>query len=146
MPSDRGGMTVANLIAAPPVVVPAFAGTRPTTVDFSVVIPFHKPGARLLSTVQRLAEVLHAQNISFEVIAVSAGCIDGSGATLADVAHTRVIASREIQDKGAALDAGFAAAAGIWIGILDIDGDGEVDPYEVVENLHRARDGYSAEV
>ncbi|GAB1640919.1 glycosyltransferase family 2 protein [Krasilnikovia sp. MM14-A1259] len=129
--------TVANLIAAPPVVLPA-AG--PSAVDFSVVIPFHRPGIALRQTVQRLTEVLHAQNITFEVIAVSAGCIDGSGATLQELAHTRLIASRDIQDKGAALDAGFTAATGAWIGIVDVDGDSEIDPYEVVERLHLARE------
>ncbi|GAB1642239.1 glycosyltransferase [Krasilnikovia sp. MM14-A1259] len=141
-------MTVANLIAAPPVVVPARPGSRPAdsaAVDFTVVIPFHKPGAKLLQTAQRLSEVLHAQNIRFEILAVSAGCIDGSGATLADLADTRVIASRDVQDKGAALEAGFAAAAGAWIGIIDVDGDTEIDPYEVVETLHRAREEHSAD-
>ncbi|RZU48359.1 glycosyl transferase family 2 [Krasilnikovia cinnamomea] len=129
--------TVANLIAAPPVVVPA---TGPSAVDFTVIIPFHRPGVALRQTVQRLTEVLHAQNITFEIIAVSAGCIDGTVATLEELPHTRLIASRDIQDKGAALQAGFTASTGAWIGIVDVDGDTEIDPYEVVESLHLARD------
>ena len=42
---------------------------------------------------------------------------------------------------GAALQSGAAAAAGAWIGVVDVDGDAEVDPYELIECLHRAREG-----
>ena len=139
-------MTVAHLIAVPPFVV---AGPAPrdfwsrgqAAVEFTVVIPFHNPGAALRRTVDRLAETLYAQNISFEMIAVSGGSTDGSEHSLAELPWIRVIADSDVQDKGAALQSGAAAAAGAWIGVVDVDGDAEVDPYELIECLHRAREG-----
>ncbi len=130
-----------NLMAAPPVVVPATVAAA--AVDFSVVVPFRNPGPMLRRTVEQLRYVLRAQGITFEVIAVSEGSTDGSAAGLGDIAEARVIASGDICDKGAALEAGFAVAGGAWIGFVDLDGDDEVDPYEVVETLHRAREQHA---
>jgi len=139
-------MTVAHLIAVPPFVV---AGPAPrdfwsrgqAAVEFTVVIPFHSPGGALRRTVDHLAETLYAQNISFEMIAVSGGSTDGSEQSLAGLPWIRVITEADVQDKGAALQRGAAAAAGAWIGFVDVDGDAEVDPYELIECLHRAREG-----
>ncbi|UQU62402.1 glycosyltransferase [Couchioplanes caeruleus] len=142
-------MTVAHLIAVPPFVV---AGPAPrdfwsrgqAAVEFTVVIPFHNPGASLRPTVERLAETLYAQNISFEMIAVSGGSIDGSEHSLADLPWIRVINDPDVRDKGAALQTGAAAAQGAWVGVVDVDGDAEVDPYELIECLHRARENEAA--
>ncbi|WP_306214805.1 glycosyltransferase family 2 protein [Actinoplanes sp. RD1] len=138
-------MTVAHLIAVPPVVIAGNDRAEwqygdPTAVEFSIVIPFHNPGAALRSTVERISDALYAQGIPFEVLAVSGGTKDGSERTLDDLSRTRVIAQPDIQDRGAALQAGFAAARGAWIGFVDVDADSEVDPYELIECLHRARE------
>jgi len=131
-------MTIANMIANPPVVFSAGA-LRPT-VEFSVIIPFRNPGGALRHTVQRITETLYAQNVSFQVIAVAADCTDGSELTLAGLHGTWVSSDPDVRDRGAALTYGFAAAVGEWIGFVDIDADTEVDPYELVECLHRARE------
>ncbi|BCJ49562.1 hypothetical protein Asp14428_10370 [Actinoplanes sp. NBRC 14428] len=137
-------MTVAHLIAVPPFVVagPAARGPRPAgpAAEFTVVIPFHNPGAKLRSTVEHVAETLFAQNISFEMIAVRGGSTDGSERSLAGLPWIRVIADPELQDKGAALHRGLAAAGGTYVGVVDVDADVEVDPYELIECLHRARE------
>jgi glycosyltransferase involved in cell wall biosynthesis len=137
-------MTVANMIANPPVVFPA--GTLRPTVEFSVIIPFRNPGSALRHTVERITEILYAQNVSFQVIAVAADCTDGSELTLGGLHGTWVSSDPDICDRGAALAYGFAAAAGAWIGFVDIDADNEVDPYELVECLHRARERERSDV
>ncbi|MFI7600094.1 glycosyltransferase family 2 protein [Actinoplanes sp. NPDC049681] len=138
-------MTVAHLIAVPPFVVAGPAPRESSTpgqgaVEFTVVIPFHNPGAKLPRAVERMAELLYAQNISFEMIAVSGGSTDGSERTLADLPWMRIINDREVQDKGAALQTGLAAAGGAYVGVVDVDADVEVDPHDLIECLHRARE------
>ncbi|MFI7543899.1 glycosyltransferase [Actinoplanes sp. NPDC049599] len=131
-------MTVADMIASPPVVFAA--GTVRPTVEFSVVVPFRNPGSVLRNTVERITEILYAQNITFQVIAVATDSTDGSEHTLAGLHGTWVSSDPDIRDRGAALEYGFATAAGAFIGFVDIDADTEVDPYELVEGLHRARE------
>ncbi|MEV8508417.1 glycosyltransferase [Actinoplanes sp. NPDC051475] len=138
-------MTVAHLIAVPPFVVagpaPRESSTPdPVAVEFTVVIPFHNPGAKLRRAVERMAELLYAQNISFEMIAVSGGSTDGSERSLGDLPWMRIITDRELQDKGAALQTGLAAAGGAYVGVVDVDADVEVDPHDLIECLHRARE------
>jgi glycosyltransferase involved in cell wall biosynthesis len=138
-------MTVAHLIAVPPVVIAGpgrleSQSPLPVAVEFTVVIPFHNPGPNLRRAVERITDALYAQGITFEVLAVSGGGTDGSERTLNGLARTRVVVQDDILDRGAALQAGFGYAAGAWIGFVDVDSDVEVDPYELVECLHRARE------
>ncbi|PRY19327.1 glycosyltransferase [Pseudosporangium ferrugineum] len=141
-------MTNSNLLAVPPVVVAGPARDLAplpwpyavSSVELTVVVPFQNPGARLQDAVQRLSDALHAQRISFEVIAVAAGSRNGSAGSLGDIAHTRVVTSAHIQDKGAAMHFGFAMARGAWICFADIEGEAEVDAYELVEHFHLARE------
>jgi len=137
-------MTIANMIANPPVVFAA--DTLRPTVEFSVIIPFRNPGSALRHTVQRITDALYAQNVSFQVIAVAADCTDGSEYTLAGLHGTWVSSDPDIRDRGAALTYGFTVAVGAWIGFVDVDADTEVDPYELVECLHRAREREHAAV
>ncbi|MFI7603282.1 glycosyltransferase family 2 protein [Actinoplanes sp. NPDC049681] len=141
-------MTHRNLLAVPPVVVAGPArdlAPMPwpyavAAVELSVVLPFQNPGRRLREGVERLAEALHSQQISFEVIAVAAGSYDGSAQTLAGLPHIRVVDSAHIQDMGAAMHFGFAMARGSWICFADVDPETEVDAYELVETFHTARE------
>ncbi|GID93820.1 glycosyltransferase family 2 protein [Amorphoplanes digitatis] len=139
-------MTVARLIAVPPFVVAGPAqqasSAGEAAVEFSVVVPFHNPGATLRRAIERVAETLYAQNISFEMIAVPGGTRDGSARTLDGLPWLRVIADPDLQDKGAALQSGIAAAGGEWVGCIDVDADmeTEIDPHELIECLHRARE------
>jgi hypothetical protein len=132
-------MTVANKIASPPVVFRA--GTPSPTVEFSVVVPFRNPGGALRRTVEGITEALYAQNVSFQVIAIATDCTDGAENTLAGLHGTWVSSDPDIRDRGAALEYGFATAVGAWIGFVDVDADTELDPYDLVECLHRAREG-----
>ena len=102
------GMSIAHVIAVPPTVTPGPAPITsnrwdPSTVEFTVVVPFHKPGARLREAVRRISATLFAQGISFEIIAVAFGSTDGSEGTLDDMPRTTVVVDRDVLDRGAAL-------------------------------------------
>ncbi|MGA5301821.1 glycosyltransferase family 2 protein [Nucisporomicrobium flavum] len=142
-------MSQPNLLAVPPVVVAGPARhltVKPfpyavTAVELSVVVPFRRPDERLLTVLRDVSRILHAQGISFELIAVPAGRLDGDPALLEKLAYTRVVRSRDQQDKGAAMEVGFAMATGAWVCFLDAEGDDEIDAYELAEHFHRAREG-----
>ncbi len=138
-------MSIAHLVAVPPTVTPGPAPINsnrwdPSTVEFTVVVPFRNPGHRLRETVQRISATLFAQGISFEIIAVSFGSTDGSVDTLDDLPRTLVVVDADVLDRGAALQRGFVTARGEWIGFVDVDADTDVDPYELAECFHTARE------
>ncbi|BCJ49567.1 hypothetical protein Asp14428_10420 [Actinoplanes sp. NBRC 14428] len=113
-------------------------------VELTVVVPFYNPGAALRRTVLSLVECLAAEQVAYEVIAVSDGSTDDSERTLAGIPGVRVITSPVNQGKGGALHLGFAAARGSWIGFVDADGD--IDPRHLIDYLRMAREGGHAGV
>lgn len=113
-------------------------------VELTVVVPFYNPGAALRPTVEKLIASLTAEQVAFEVVAVSDGSTDGSTETLNGLDRVRVIVSPVNQGKGAALHLGFAAARGAWIGFVDADGD--IDPRHLATFLRQAREGNHAGV
>lgn len=113
-------------------------------VELTVVVPFYNPGAALRPTVEMLIASLTAEQVAFEVVAVSDGSTDGSAETLNGLDRVRVIVSPVNQGKGAALHLGFAAARGAWIGFVDADGD--IDPRHLATFLRQAREGNHAGV
>jgi hypothetical protein len=138
-------MSIAHLIAVPPTVIrcPAPANSHRSdtgTVEFTVVVPFRNPGARLREAVQRISATLFAQGISFEIIAVSGDSTDGSADTLDDLPRTLVVVDPDVLDRGAAMQRGLVAARAEWVGFVDVDADTEVDPYELAECFHAARE------
>jgi hypothetical protein len=141
-------MTQSNLLAMPPVVVAGPArdlSRRPfpfalATVD-SVVVAFRRADERLVAALQGISEILHAQGISFELIAVPAGSVQGDPQMLAGLPYSRVVRSQDQQDKGAAMHVGFAMAHGSYVSFLDAEGEAGLDGYELAEHFHRAREG-----
>ncbi|MFI5495088.1 glycosyltransferase family 2 protein [Actinoplanes sp. NPDC051859] len=113
-------------------------------VELTVVVPFYNPGAALRPTIEKLVACLTAEQVSYEIIAVSDGSTDGSERTLAGLPGVRVVVSGVNQGKGGALHLGFAAARGAWIGFVDADGD--IDPRHLAEYLRVARAGGHAGV
>lgn len=100
----------------------------PAELDLSVVVPFYNPGPNLIAHVERLVQMLRAEHLQFEVIAVSDGSTDGSAATLAtaDLAEVQCLCLPSNRGKGAALRAGFTLGRGRYLGFIDADGD--LDP------------------
>jgi glycosyltransferase involved in cell wall biosynthesis len=97
-------------------------------LDLSVVVPFYNPGDLLRPNLLNLVEALRCAGASFEVIAVSDGCTDGSPASIADLEPTviRCLSLPRNAGKGAALRLGLAEGRGRYLGFIDADGD--LDP------------------
>jgi len=104
-------------------------------IDLTVVVPFYNPGARFRPNIEKLIDVLHHEDVTFEVIAVSDGSTDGSEATLEGVQGDvlRCVVSDTNTGKGSALRTGLAMARGRYVGFIDSDGD--LDPTLLVPFL-----------
>jgi glycosyltransferase involved in cell wall biosynthesis/O-antigen/teichoic acid export membrane protein len=95
----------------------------PAEIDLSLVIPFYNPGSRLASHVEAVIDVLRAEQVTFEVIAVSDGSTDGSPSSIAGIGQVRIVELVKNQGKGAALRVGLAQGRGRYLGFIDCDGD-----------------------
>ena len=95
----------------------------PAEIDLSLVIPFYNPGSRLASHVRAVVGVLRAEQVTFEVIAVSDGSTDGSPSSIAGIGQVRIVELAKNQGKGAALRVGLAQGRGRYLGFIDCDGD-----------------------
>ena len=99
------------------------AALVPPRIDLSLVIPFFNPGPRLAPHVRDILSTLLAEQISFEVIAVSDGSTDGSPSSISGIDGVRIVELAENQGKGAALRIGLAQGRGRYLGFIDADGD-----------------------
>jgi Glycosyl transferase family 2 len=137
----RGSRRSASRSARRAAIGPVLTALPGAQIDLTVVVPFYNPGGEVVrSTVERAVEVLRATGASFEVIAVSDGCTDGSEATLEDLDPDVVTCVRlsERGGKGQAVRAGLVRGRGRYLGF--IDGDGDVPPEILAEFLQIARD------
>lgn len=101
---------------------------QPALVDLTVVLPFYNPGPVIRRTVQRTVEVLRSRGVTFEVVAVSDGCTDGSERLLEGIAPgaVKVVSLPVRAGKGQAVREGLLLGRGRYLGFLD--GDGDVPP------------------
>ena len=97
-------------------------------LDVTVVVPFYNPGPRFRPNIDRLVEVLSSSGSSFEIIAVSDGCTDGSDGCLEglDQRLVRFVSLPRNRGKGQAVRMGLAMGRGRYLGFIDSDGD--LDP------------------
>lgn len=95
-------------------------------IDLTVVVPFYNPGDSLARHVRDVIGALEARKLRFEVIAVSDGSTDGSGASLATLERSDVVQLIEMPrnfGKGEALRVGLVHGRGRYLGFIDSDGD-----------------------
>lgn len=94
-------------------------------LEVTVVVPYFNPGPALRGNIEDVTAVLAGSGATFEIIAVSDGCTDGSEATLEglDPDVVRTIVLPDNQGKGEALRVGLAASRGRYVGFIDADGD-----------------------
>ncbi|MFI1991585.1 hypothetical protein [Actinoplanes sp. NPDC020271] len=118
------------------VVVP---GPGRAAVDLTLVLPLSGPATTLRYLIDRMAEALYAQCISFELVAVA----DTAVAELSDLPLARTVHADRL-DRDASWQAGVSAAEGRWIGFLDIAECAELDAYAFIELLHQARERAAA--
>ena len=97
-------------------------------LDVTVVVPYFNPGTALRTHVEGILRVLEGSGSSYEVVAVSDGCTDGSERTIEDLRceRVRLVSLPSNRGKGEALRIGLAMGRGRYLGFIDADGD--VDP------------------
>ena len=107
----------------------------------SVIIPVFNEKNSVESTAKRVATVLSAQNVDYEIIAVDDGSKDGSGQLLDSLAVNKlvVIHHQENRGYGASLKTGIKSAIYPWIMLTDADG---TYPIEKMPELIREAGGY----
>jgi glycosyltransferase involved in cell wall biosynthesis len=97
--------------------------------ELTIVMPYYNPGDALGRNVGEVVAVLERTGLDFEVIAVSDGSTDGSGATLdalengPEHKHVRRIELARHTGKGEALRVGLTEGRGDYLGFIDADGD-----------------------
>jgi glycosyltransferase involved in cell wall biosynthesis len=93
--------------------------------ELSIVMPYYNPGDSLGRNVTDVVSVLDRTGLDFEVIAVSDGSTDGSGASIDALGQGRIrhIELSQHTGKGEALRVGLAEGAGDYLGFIDADGD-----------------------
>lgn len=95
------------------------------TVDLTVVVPVYNEIANIEPLVERVRETLDGIGLSWELIAVDDGSVDGSGEKLDEVAdvepRVRVLHFVANCGQSAGLDAGFKNARGDLVALLDAD-------------------------
>jgi glycosyltransferase involved in cell wall biosynthesis len=110
----------------------------------SVVIPVRDEEASVGPLVDELAEVLDDVDPSWEAVFVDDGSTDGTFAALARLheerPNIRTVRLRRNFGKAAALQAGFAQAAGDIV--VTMDGDGQDDPAEIPRLLAKLDEGF----
>jgi glycosyltransferase involved in cell wall biosynthesis len=95
-------------------------------------MPYYNPGDSLGRNVTEVVAVLARTGLDFEVIAVSDGSTDGSGASI-DALEQGPIRHIELSrhtGKGEALRVGLAEGRGDYLGFIDADGDLPADLLE----------------
>ena len=111
--------------------------------DLSIVIPAFNEEVRIVGTLDRLVEYLHAASLSWEVLVVDDGSSDETAAVVAGWAAGRAgvrIESIQHRGKGAAVRHGMLATTGRYRFLCDADLAMPVEWLE--EFLKRMEEGY----
>ncbi len=109
--------------------------------EISVVIPLRDEAENLVPLHRELTDVLDQLGVSYEVILVDDGSVDGTFEQLAGIqardAKVKVIRFTRNFGQTAAFAAGFAEARGSYI--ITLDGDLQNDPRDIPQMLALAR-------
>jgi len=110
----------------------------------SVVVPLFNEAATLSALHDEVSEVLDSVGLTWEIVYVDDGSIDGSYGELVRLhdacANVRVVRLRRNMGKAAALAAGIDVAAGDVI--VTMDADLQDDPAEIPALLRRLDEGF----
>ena len=108
-----------------------------SAIRLSVVVPLYNEEENVVTTVQRIAQVIDPLNMSWELILVDDGSIDGTKQLIESLAeqepHVRFISYRPNRGRGRALRTGFSIALGEYI--ISTDADLSYDPAYMVSMI-----------
>ena len=109
--------------------------------DISIVIPLRDEAENVVPLHRELTDVLDQLDVSYEVILVDDGSVDGTFEQLAGIQardpKVKVIRFTRNFGQTAAFAAGFAEARGDYI--VTLDGDLQNDPHDIPQMLALAR-------
>ncbi|SDE10809.1 glycosyltransferase family 2 protein [Rhodospira trueperi] len=118
--------------------------SEPTAPVLSVVVPMYNEEACLGELHRRLTAVLEPAGEAYEIVAVSDGSTDGTNAMLAALATSDPCVRPRYLTRNtgqwAAMSAGFRAARGDWVVVMDADLQNR--PEDIPVLLAEARKGY----
>ena len=103
--------------------------------QLSILIPAHNEAGNLAPLVDEVVAVFAAEapRLEYEILVVDDGSTDDTRAEITAVMarepRLRLIAHGRRAGKSAAMNTGFEAACGVWIAMLD--GDGQNDPADL---------------
>ena len=114
------------------------------TLDLSVVVPVYNEADSIPTLVQAIADALAPTQLSYEIICVDDGSVDGSTEILTRLARQRNdlkgLILRRNYGQTPAMAAGFEAAVGKVI--VTLDGDLQNDPADIPLLLAKLNEGY----
>jgi glycosyltransferase involved in cell wall biosynthesis len=123
---------------------------RPLTTDrltrpvVSVVVPIYNEIESIPHLIEALSHSLRANGMTYEMVCIDDGSLDGSDRLLKQYAQERtdlkVVVLRRNYGQTAAIAAGFSFATGRVI--LTIDGDLQNDPSDIPMLIAKLDDGY----
>lgn len=112
--------------------------------EVSVVVPIYNEVESILPLLEAIATNLKASNLSYEIICVDDGSLDGSTELLKKQAalreDLRAVLLRRNYGQSAAMSAGFNHARGR--AIVTLDGDLQNDPADIPLLLAKLNEGY----
>lgn len=118
--------------------------TTSKSLQVSVVVPIHNELENLPNLLNAISSSFKETDISYEIICIDDGSIDGSTSLLKQQAQIRqdlkVIILRRNYGQTAAMAAGFKYAEGKTI--ITIDGDLQNDPADILNLLAKLDEGY----
>ena len=116
----------------------------PQTLDLSVVVPVYNEANSIPTLVQAIADALKPTQLSYEIICVDDGSVDGSTEILTEIARQRSdlkgLILRRNYGQTPAMAAGFESAMGKVI--VTLDGDLQNDPADIPLLLAKLDEGY----
>jgi dolichyl-phosphate beta-glucosyltransferase len=107
-------------------------GSRPMSVELSVVIPAYNEAARLAPGLRRAAEYLERRGLAFELLVIDDGSGDGT-AEIAAGAGAAVLRHQRNLGKGAAVRTGVLASRGDRVLVSDADFSTPIEEIEKLE-------------
>ena len=114
------------------------------TPDLSVVVPVYNEADSIPTLIQAIADALEPTQLSYEIICIDDGSVDGSTQILTEIAKQRsdlkALILRRNYGQTPAMAAGFEAAAGQVI--VTLDGDLQNDPADIPLLLAKLDEGY----
>lgn len=110
-------------------------------MDLTVILPAHDEEESLPALVASLRRAFQRHGIDGEIVAVDDGSTDGTGAVLADLADEwlRVVTFPVNRGRAHGIAAGFDAARGWAVAVMD--SDGQYEPDDLAAMLAALRSG-----